>query len=100
MDSTVFNMLCIVAGLHPRSGTNSILFLCRLDRDPGFVEGRQYGRGKSGGQVYQILYREIPVRVIACASILTKSPQSTIPRAQLIFHPRMRDRPPAAAPGA
>ncbi|EKX43717.1 hypothetical protein GUITHDRAFT_153153 [Guillardia theta CCMP2712] len=23
----------------------------RLDRDPGFVEGRQYGRGKSGGQV-------------------------------------------------
>lgn len=23
----------------------------RVDRDPGFVEGRQYGRGKSGGQV-------------------------------------------------
>ena len=23
----------------------------RLDRDPGFLEGRQYGRGKSGGQV-------------------------------------------------
>lgn len=23
----------------------------RLDRDPGFKEGRQYGRGKSGGQV-------------------------------------------------
>ena len=25
--------------------------IIRLDRDPGFVEGRQYGRGKSGGQV-------------------------------------------------
>ncbi len=25
--------------------------IIRTDLDPGFVEGRQYGRGKSGGQV-------------------------------------------------
>lgn len=25
--------------------------IIRIDRDPGFVEGRQYGRGSNGGQV-------------------------------------------------
>ena len=27
------------------------LSICRTDWDAGFVEGRQYGRGKTGGQV-------------------------------------------------
>lgn len=28
--------------------------IVRIDWDAGFVEGRQYGRGKTGGQVCQI----------------------------------------------
>lgn len=33
------------------SGTKLDDRIIRTDWDPGFVEGRQYGRGKSGGQV-------------------------------------------------
>jgi hypothetical protein len=32
--------------------------IIRTDWDAGFVEGRQYGRGKSGGQVGTILCRK------------------------------------------
>ena len=30
--------------------------IIRTDLDAGFVEGRQYGRGKTGGQVFTILF--------------------------------------------
>lgn len=30
--------------------------LIRTDWDAGFIEGRQYGRGKSGGQVFILLF--------------------------------------------
>ena len=33
------------------SGTKLDERIIRTDLDPGFEEGRQYGRGKSGGQV-------------------------------------------------
>ena len=33
------------------SGTKLDDRIIRTDWDPGFIEGRQYGRGKSGGQV-------------------------------------------------
>jgi nuclear cap-binding protein subunit 2 len=33
----------------------------RADLDPGFEEGRQYGRGKSGGQVRDELRTEYDV---------------------------------------
>lgn len=33
------------------SGTKLDERVIRCDLDPGFVEGRQFGRGKSGGQV-------------------------------------------------
>jgi len=38
----------------------------RLDRDPGFKEGRQYGRGKSGGQASS----PPPQRTLRCPSAL------------------------------
>jgi len=34
------------------NGTKLDERLVRTDLDPGFKEGRQYGRGRSGGQVY------------------------------------------------
>ena len=37
------------------SGTKLDERIIRTDWDPGFVEGRQYGRGKSGGQVNKIV---------------------------------------------
>ena len=33
------------------NGTKLDERLIRIDIDPGFVNGRQYGRGRSGGQV-------------------------------------------------
>jgi hypothetical protein len=33
------------------SGTKLDERIIRADLDPGYLEGRQYGRGKSGGQV-------------------------------------------------
>ena len=33
--------------------------ICRTDWDAGFVEGRQYGRGKTGGQVGNNLFVKI-----------------------------------------
>ena len=35
------------------------LSTCRTDWDAGFVEGRQYGRGKTGGQVGRNLFVRI-----------------------------------------
>ena len=35
------------------------LSICRTDWDAGFVEGRQYGRGKTGGQVGRNLFVKI-----------------------------------------
>lgn len=37
------------------NGTKLDERLVRTDLDPGFKEGRQYGRGRSGGQVLQSL---------------------------------------------
>ena len=39
--------------------------ICRTDWDAGFVEGRQYGRGKTGGQVGKKLVCEY-LRNIGC----------------------------------
>jgi nuclear cap-binding protein subunit 2 len=36
------------------SGTKLDERLIRTDLDPGFKEGRQYGRGRSGGQVFPV----------------------------------------------
>jgi nuclear cap-binding protein subunit 2 len=38
------------------SGTKLDERVIRCDLDPGYVEGRQYGRGKSGGQVSSMLF--------------------------------------------
>lgn len=40
-----------IAALRYVSGTKLDERVVRADLDPGYVEGRQYGRGKSGGQV-------------------------------------------------
>ncbi|KAI5480540.1 nuclear cap-binding protein subunit 2 [Pseudohyphozyma bogoriensis] len=40
-----------LASLRYISGTKLDERIIRADLDPGFVDGRQYGRGKSGGQV-------------------------------------------------
>ncbi|KAM0752951.1 RNA-binding domain-containing protein [Meredithblackwellia eburnea MCA 4105] len=40
-----------LAALRYISGTKLDERIVRADLDPGFVDGRQYGRGKSGGQV-------------------------------------------------
>jgi hypothetical protein len=37
--------------------------IIRTDWDAGFVEGRQYGRGKSGGQVGTICRERIRIRI-------------------------------------
>ena len=37
----------------------SLFRIIRTDWDAGFIEGRQYGRGKSGGQVGNIYMGEI-----------------------------------------
>lgn len=37
--------------------------LIRTDWDAGFVEGRQYGRGKSGGQVFLALNQLVFLKV-------------------------------------
>lgn len=37
------------------NGTKLDERLVRTDLDPGFKEGRQYGRGRSGGQVLHAL---------------------------------------------
>ena len=51
---------CFVEYYLPEDAQNSIKFLdktkldgrlIRVDQDPGFEEGRQYGRGRHGGQV-------------------------------------------------
>ncbi len=34
--------------------------IIRTDWDAGFVEGRQYGRGKHGGQVYAYFFLNVP----------------------------------------
>jgi hypothetical protein len=39
------------------SGTKLDERVIRCDLDPGYTEGRQYGRGKSGGQVNQNFVR-------------------------------------------
>ena len=41
------------------SGTKLDDRIIRTDWDIGFIEGRQYGRGKSGGQVSQNPYSEM-----------------------------------------
>lgn len=40
-----------LASLRYVSGTKLDERIIRADLDPGYAEGRQYGRGKSGGQV-------------------------------------------------
>ena len=44
-DSIIFDNYCL------EGGTKLDERVIRTDLDPGFIEGRQYGRGKSGGQV-------------------------------------------------
>jgi nuclear cap-binding protein subunit 2 len=38
------------------NGTKVDERIVRTDIDPGFAVGRQFGRGKSGGQVFIIVY--------------------------------------------
>jgi len=40
------------------NGTKLDERVVRTDLDPGFKEGRQYGRGRSGGQVFTILEKD------------------------------------------
>jgi nuclear cap-binding protein subunit 2 len=40
-----------LASMRYISGTKLDERIIRCDLDPGYVEGRQFGRGKSGGQV-------------------------------------------------
>lgn len=52
------------------NGTKLDSRIIRTDWDIGFVEGRQYGRGKSGGQVImELIYI---VRTIHCYMLLNK----------------------------
>lgn len=41
--------------------------IIRTDWDAGFIEGRQYGRGKTGGQVHHIIL------IIKVASVMLQS---------------------------
>lgn len=43
--------------------------IVRTDWDAGFVEGRQYGRGKSGGQVSGICLNNTHIYAIGLESI-------------------------------
>ena len=43
--------------------------IIRSDYDAGFAEGRQYGRGKSGGQVGGLMYLVI---VTSCCQVVTR----------------------------
>ena len=42
--------------------------IIRTDFDAGFIEGRQYGRGKSGGQVSDVIYfKDYNIRFLVCS---------------------------------
>jgi hypothetical protein len=62
------------------NGTKLDERIIRTDLDPGFKEGRQFGRGKSGGQVIvNSYYKTTLLNSIFIVRFVTNSDRNMIP---------------------